>query len=155
MVPSGNKELLQERHFFVCCKNTVSVEVNAKPMGMQLKYSLHSTEFCRSYKNKYGQKASSCTHLSQPCWLVVQPPGSFPLGRAGKDPGKAFLKGDVCSCLALECPRMKKLLRKGGPLLSLRVKTSSPLKSAEIVLQPSSPSTCSGNLTLPRVIFPI
>lgn len=26
---------------------------------------------------------------------------SFPLGRAGKDPGKAFLKGFICSCLPL------------------------------------------------------
>lgn len=50
MVTSGNKQLLQERHFFVCCKNTMSVEVNAKPSGMQLKYSLCSTEFSRSYK---------------------------------------------------------------------------------------------------------
>lgn len=80
------------------------MEVNAKPMGMQLKYSLCSTVLCRSYKTKYGQKASTCVHLSQSCWLVVQLSGSFPLGRAGKDPGKAFPKGDVCSRLALECP---------------------------------------------------
>lgn len=74
--------------YFADRKNTMSVKENGKPTGTQLKHSLRSTELLRCYKNKYGQKASSCVHLSQSCWLVVQSMGNFPLGRAGKDPGK-------------------------------------------------------------------
>lgn len=44
--------------------DTVSVETSAKVMGMQLRHSLCSSEFCGSCKTKYEQKVFSCAHLS-------------------------------------------------------------------------------------------
>lgn len=96
-----------------------------------------------------------CLHvLTSPsptgCWF------SFPLGRAGKDPGKAFLKGFICSCVALFClwtvVLLQKSLSKQGSLLSLHAKPPFPLKSAESELQPSTLCIRVANLTLLKII---
>lgn len=102
----GIKSCFKKGIFCVCC--AVSVELSAKVMGMQLRHSLCSSEFCRSCKTKHGQKVSSCALLSQSCWLVVQlPTGKGRQGsRQGFSEGFHLLLFSTClpldNCFALE-----------------------------------------------------
>lgn len=62
----------------------MSVEVSARVMGMQLRHSL-----CRSCKTKHEQKVSSCAHLSQSYWLLVQ----LPTGQGRQGSRQGFSEG--------------------------------------------------------------
>lgn len=153
----GINSCIKKGIFFVCCKNTVSMEVNAKPMGMQLKYSLCSTVFCRSYKTKYGQKTSTFVHLSQSCWLVVR---QLPAGKGRQGSRQSISKGGCllpfstwvptgqsfcCRSIWKRGDRFCHCMLKPHPLWNLLRSCFSLAALPHVV----------ANLTLPRVIFPV